>query len=119
MLRMVSRIKGLQTWLRRGTPIPTVWRVYLYSHLLAVVFLAAALIPSIHLDTYFANLPAMADRLVGMLMWVAILSALIVPFVSIWILYLARKRGPSFTVLGVLDAVLCGLQWFVLYLACV
>jgi len=122
MLAVTRTIKTFHTWWSAGQQRSLVWktgwRIYLYSHLFIVMLLVAELTPCMRVDVYLKDLPQQSGLLLNALVWIGILSAPVLPFVSVWILRLSRRQGPSFVAFGVVDMLLCATQWLTLWIGC-
>ena len=90
--------------------------MYIWVHLFMVMCLSACSIPQAGPIMAVDDLPFVWQIPHVLLVSISLFSTPLVPFVTLWILYLARKGGPSFVAFGLLDAALSAAQWFAVHI---
>lgn len=115
------RVRQFLAWWYRGLTLPWGYQIYFYVHLLLVFFLCSFVILDARGNSLLVELVENSPLIVRVPLDIVFLASIfswpVTPFVSIRILYIARRCAPAFITLGVLDMCLSCLQVFVLFVA--
>lgn len=99
---MFALLRQLYYWWYSGGIAPWRWRIYFYFHLSAATWVTVLVLldrKGMH-DAFTHGLWAIPGL-------ISIASYLPAPFLSLRLLYLARKGGPSYIVLALADIFIC------------
>jgi hypothetical protein len=101
MFRLLYRIQDFQKWWYGGRPVPRVLQSYFVFHFLIVVFFSIlSILDSRHYYVLQGGFIEIITEFVGMFF------ILIGPIITVGILYLARRGGPSYIALAIADMLL-------------
>jgi len=115
VLPALLTLRRSQQWWYGGRCVPTAYRIYLYCHLLMVMYLSIFTAYERYLPGSDAGI--VLRMLIGGPLLISLFATLLVPLVSLRILYLARNGGPSYVAFAVADVLLSCVQWFATHVA--